>query len=291
MKHLITGYFFFIVVLCIVIFWYGLGHTFHFSQVINSSQKTVMGMSTQDKNNIQTTVIRVIDGDTFITKEQQKVRYIGINAPEINEPYGMEATQYNKTLIEGKNVHIVLDNMQKDRFGRILGYVYIGDTLINKQIIAKGWAIAENISPNTLHAQEFQQAEKEAHKTCQGIWADTCMPLSQSCIKITNIHFDAKGEDNQNLNDEWVEIKSTCSSSLDLSNWLLKDSSAQNNYHFGTINILPNSTLVLHSGCGNNTTGDIYWQCPQKQTAIWNNTGDEALLFDNHGKLLSDYSY
>ena len=158
-------------------------------------------------------------------------------------------------------------------------------------MLQKGWAIAENITPNTLHQKEFAQADETAKKMCQGLWSDLCIPVSQSCISIANIHSDAVGNDNTNLNDEWVKITNNCPDIRDLSGWLLKDSSAQHAYTFSAISLVPHASVSVHSGCGTNSSTDLYWQCNSDSSAIWNNNGDEAMLFDTHGKLLSVYKY
>ena len=292
MKHSVAGYFFIMALLCAGLAWYS---SLHFSQfspaLIKSTTQQVIGISTKAPEELQTTITRVIDGDTILTKENQKVRYIGINAPETGQPYGQQATDYNKSLVLGKTVTVVYDKQQKDQYGRLLGYVYDGNAFINLVMVQKGWAIAENIAPNVAHQQDFAVAEKQAKRTCQGLWSDTCMPQTESCLKISNMQYDAPGVDDQNLNGEWVEIINNCPVVVDLQDWLLKDSSATNSYSFGAISLGPSQLLHLHSGCGINTAVDIYWQCPAKQHAVWNNTGDEAMLFDSHGKLLSVYKY
>jgi micrococcal nuclease len=289
MKHTVTGYFFILAVICIVLAFYSSSQLSSFTakNIAVSPTPDVLGAS----NVLTTTIARVIDGDTVVTSGDQKVRYIGINAPETGQPYGAEATAFDRQLVQGKNVQILFGAQQKDQYGRLLGYVYVGKTLVNVEIVKNGWAVAENIPPNTTHKNEIDQAEKIAKQTCQGLWSDTCMPQTNSCLKISTIVYDAPGVDDQNENGEWVELTNNCPAVVDLSGWLLKDSSASNSYTFGAISIPMQESIKIHSGCGINTSTDLYWQCPAKQHAIWNNTGDEAMLFDNHGKLLSVYSY
>ena len=292
MRHTVAGYFFMLALLCIGLAWYSSIHPNQFSPAFLQKTKQVMDAADiRPQNKMQVKIIKIIDGDTIETDNHQKIRYIGINAPELGQPYGEDAKNFNDNLVNGKTVTIIFDQQTKDQYGRMLGYIYVENIFVNKVLVEKGWAISEAIPPNTLHKEDFLQAEKQAHQKCQGLWADTCMPKVVSCIKIVTIHFDAAGIDDINLNDEWIEITSSCPNVLSLSGWLLKDSSAQNNYVFSDISLDPGKSLKLHSGCGTNSVSDIYWQCPQKQHAIWNNTGDEAMLFDSHGKLLSDYSY
>ena len=70
-------------------------------------------------------VKRVVDGDTIVLENGSVVRYVGITAPENNEPFEKEATEENKKLVEGKIVSLEYDNYKGDKFGRILAYVIV----------------------------------------------------------------------------------------------------------------------------------------------------------------------
>ena len=76
----------------------------------------------------------VIDGDTIVLKKGTKVRYRGINSPEIphnknksGEPFGWAATKRNRQLVQGRLVRLVQDDEKRDRFGRLLAYVFLPD--------------------------------------------------------------------------------------------------------------------------------------------------------------------
>ena len=88
------------------------------------------------------TVSRVIDGDTVELTTGEKVRYIGMDTPEIrpNECYGQEATDRNKELVENKKVEMEKDISKTDRYGRLLRYVYVGDKMINRVLVQEGYA-------------------------------------------------------------------------------------------------------------------------------------------------------
>jgi micrococcal nuclease len=91
------------------------------------------------------TLLRVIDGDTIdveINGERQRVRYIGMNTPERDEPCYDEATDANIDLIAGKTVLLVKDTSETDRYGRLLRYVYAGDVFFNQALVAEGYAVA-----------------------------------------------------------------------------------------------------------------------------------------------------
>jgi micrococcal nuclease len=111
------------------------------------------------------TVIRVIDGDTIdveVNGERQRVRYIGMNTPERDEPCFDEATQANVDLVAGKEVRLEKDVSETDRYGRLLRYVFVGDTFVNVALVAGGYAEAMLYRPDGKHYELFSQLEVEA---------------------------------------------------------------------------------------------------------------------------------
>ena len=99
-------------------------------------------------------VIRVIDGDTVdivLSGERQRVRYIGINTPERNEPCYEQATQANIDLVLGKTVRLVKDKSDTDRYGRLLRYLFVDDIFINKVLVEKGHAEAVLYKPDNQY--------------------------------------------------------------------------------------------------------------------------------------------
>lgn len=125
-------------------------------------------------------VIRVVDGDTIVISykgKNEKVRFIGINTPEIHhpekgeEPYGAEAAQYTKKLLENQTVKVKFDVDQKDRYGRLLGYIYLDDgTFINARLLQEGYAQVMTVPPNVKYAEYFVRLEREARKAEKGLW-------------------------------------------------------------------------------------------------------------------------
>ena len=88
----------------------------------------------------------VIDGDTILLENGESVRYIGVDAPETVHPtkgyecYGQEATQRNEELVEGTYIHLEMDQTNRDVYDRLLRYVFIGDILVNAELIREGCA-------------------------------------------------------------------------------------------------------------------------------------------------------
>jgi micrococcal nuclease len=125
-------------------------------------------------------VTRVFDGNTIEVELGTliTVRYIGINAPQIGDPCGSEALMANAALVDGQTVVMVKDEggetrSEIDRFGRLLRYVYVGDTFVNAQLVAEGYAQAMEYPPGTnpdLMAY-LTGLELEAQTTGDGCWA------------------------------------------------------------------------------------------------------------------------
>lgn len=129
-------------------------------------------------------VVRAIDGDTIevlIDGQKKAVRYIGINTPETVHPskpaecFGKEASDKNKALVEGTYVRLEKDISETDKYGRLLRYVYIGDTMINKALVEGGYAHVSTYPPDVRHTEEFRKAEESARESKSGLWGDTCL--------------------------------------------------------------------------------------------------------------------
>jgi micrococcal nuclease len=120
------------------------------------------------------TVTRVIDGDTIDIATGQRVRYIGIDTPEVypeQEAYGMEAWQANRKLVEGKKVRLEPDVSETDKYGRLLRYVYVDDTFVNAELVSLGLAEAKAYPPDTRYQELLEQLEGEARQDGRGMWA------------------------------------------------------------------------------------------------------------------------
>ena len=162
-----------------------------------------------DYNNIKCT--RVVDGDTIELENGEKVRLIGIDTPESRNnsktrrdskdiktitSMGKKATEFTKKLVEGKQVRLEFDVGKKDRYGRLLAYVYFKDVCgggniiseivhgsfvlhvapheveihLNEAIIKMGYASPMTIPPNVKHAELFKKLYEEAMESKRGLW-------------------------------------------------------------------------------------------------------------------------
>jgi len=229
----------------------------------------------------------VIDGDTIELENGEKIRYLGINTPEKGRPFSTEATEQNKKLVDAKEVGLELDVQSQDQYQRTLAYVWIGETMVNLELVHLGYANVYTLPPNVKYKDQFLAAEREAREAERGLWAPV-LGLQEQAVKIININADAPGNDNDNKNGEWVEIKNTGSSTVNMDNWTLKDE-ANHLYTFTNFSLAPNTSVFLYSGAGTDTQSKLYWN--SSKYAIWNNTGDTAFLRDASGNLVDSYKY
>jgi micrococcal nuclease len=128
----------------------------------------------------QATVTRIVDGDTIhvaINGQDYTVRYIGINTPEDTtkiEPFGQEATEANRALVEGKEVLLYKDVSETDRYGRLLRFVVIpGDqpVFVNYELVRRGFANPATYPPDVACAETYLEAERQAREEGLGLWA------------------------------------------------------------------------------------------------------------------------
>lgn len=117
-------------------------------------------------------VTRVIDGDTLVIDSGEHVRYLGMNAPEIGRPWSGEAKKENENLVAGKTVRLELDSVKKDKYGRLLAYLWIDQTLVNEKLLAEGLAkvLIFNNEPPLKYETRLRAAEAAAQKNGLGLW-------------------------------------------------------------------------------------------------------------------------
>jgi micrococcal nuclease len=136
---------------------------------------------------VEAVVVRVIDGDTIRVLlpngAEESVRLIGIDASERGEPLADEATAFLARLIQGETVVLVSDQSDRDRYDRLLRYVFVDDLFVNEELVRSGLAYARRYPPDTAMAERLEQAEAEARRLGVGLWdiaTDARQHLSRS---------------------------------------------------------------------------------------------------------------
>jgi micrococcal nuclease len=125
-------------------------------------------------------VTKVTDGDTFhvvFGGQDDRVRLIGIDTPEVpwyggqEDCFGVKAGEYAKGRLGGQRVRLVFDVDQRDRYGRLLAYVYLGDEFFNLTLVEQGYARVDTVPPNVRFATEFAQAQAKTEAAGLGLWS------------------------------------------------------------------------------------------------------------------------
>jgi len=157
-------------------------------------------------------VSRVIDGDTIELADGKKVRYIGIDTPEDDEPLYHESVEANRNLVEGKRVKLEYDNQIQDKYGRTLAYVYVNDTFVNCELLRLGVAEIATYQQTLKYLDSLIECQQEALNNRRGVWEGVldedivyitatgnkyhgagCRYLSKSAIPITRQEAIARG--------------------------------------------------------------------------------------------------
>lgn len=145
-----------------------------------SPQSEVKGQQAIPVNNDQTAqdrqkakVVRVIDGDTIELEGGQKVRYIGIDAPEQTtaECFARESTAKNRELVIDKVIELEKDVSETDRYGRLLRSIFLDDIFINQYLVQEGFAKASSYPPDIKYQQLITDAQTQAQSQNKGLWS------------------------------------------------------------------------------------------------------------------------
>lgn len=126
-------------------------------------------------------VVRVVDGDTIHVQlggVREKVRYIGVDTPETVRPgfgvecFGKAASAANARLVAGERVRLERDAEARDRYGRLLAYVYRerDGAFVNAALVRGGFASPLTVAPNVAHEDDFVRLAREARRAGRGLW-------------------------------------------------------------------------------------------------------------------------
>ena len=122
----------------------------------------------------------VSDGDTVRVRldsgRVERVRYIGIDTPETAKPdtpgecYADRARDFNERLVGDRDVRLELDVEQRDRYGRLLAYVYVGGTNVGAELVRRGYAVPLTVPPNVRHVTDISRLARDARSNRRGLW-------------------------------------------------------------------------------------------------------------------------
>lgn len=127
-------------------------------------------------------VVKVVDGDTInvsISGTVESVRFLLIDTPEMYDdrwegpqPYALEAKQFVIEQLKNGNIQLEVDISERDKYGRLLAYIWIGDKTLQEKLLEAGLArVAYVYAPNVRYVDEFRVVQEKAQKQGVGIWS------------------------------------------------------------------------------------------------------------------------
>jgi endonuclease YncB( thermonuclease family) len=262
----------------------------------------VVTLSTAEK--LQATVVDVVDGDTVKLKyktssgaaKTESVRLIGVDTPETVhpkkgvEPYGKEASNYTKSVLkEGSSVWIEFDEQERDRYGRLLVYLFLTDgTFFNGNLVSAGYAKTATFPPNVRWVDVFTFMQTSARENERGLWGldgeEAHEPKQSAMSEVTGGDIVITSVDKVK---EIVMISNRGKTAIDLKGWKLVSVNGNQTYNFPAYTLEPGTTIQLSSGPNaSRGTGSLMWT----KSHVWNNTKeDPAKLYDAAGTIVSEW--
>jgi micrococcal nuclease len=200
------------------------------------------------------TINRIIDGDTIELENKLKVRLKGINTPEKNMPNYQEAKQFLEDQIQNKQTSIT--HTGTDRYGRILGHIYIENQNINEQILKQGLAHLYYYEKDSQF-NKLKSAETFARNNQLGIWQKSNL---SNCLQLIKLDYYDKGDDHETLT-----LQNNCNQKLNI---IIKDDATH----------IYKEKIPM----------GIYTKTFQN---IFNDNGDTLYIWDEQGKIIIFHRY
>ena len=251
-------------------------------------------------------VVEAVDGDTlkFVedgTSTVEKIRLLGVNTPEVmgfnnshfdsNMCGGIDAWhQLQRILPSGTRVQLRAASHESSNRGRALRYVFAYDEAtgqfdvdVQAEIARSGLAMWFALDAEAAMSYPYRTLIDDAQAAHAGIWDPSyCGPVEQPDAQLSVVvNWDAPGVDNENLNGEFVVVRNTGQTSVDVSGWLLRDSSLTSWYHVpdGTV-IAPADYRIVHVGSGTPGSPDTHDLYIDSEEPLFPNTSESSFLGD-----------
>ncbi|WP_396612674.1 lamin tail domain-containing protein [Haloferax sp. S1W] len=272
------------------------------------------------QSDVSVEVVEVVDGDTIKVVmpdgARETVRLLGVDTPEVygsNTPdefegvpeteageaclrdAGHDASDFANARLSNQTVGLRYDEQAGKRgyYGRLLAYVVVDGAEFNYHLLTEGHARFYDSSFE--ERSRYEAAEREAREQGVGLWtcatengtADGTTATNEYGLTVS-VAADAPGNDNDNLNEEYVTLRNSGTERLDLSGWTLSDAAGAS-YTFADGTELPaGETLTLYTGSGTDTQNEVYWG---RSSAVWNNGGDTVTITNAAGETVVSYTY
>ena len=261
----------------------------------------------------------------FADGSRDTIRLLGVDTPEVfgnNSPgeyegvpdtpagracldrWGEEASAFAKATLANRTVGVAYDERgdRRDIYDRLLAYVVVDGRQFNYRLVAEGYARMYDSA--FTHRDRYAAAEERAMAENRGLWAcrtpgddtgpnptpvpDGGTTASPSSLVVGRVNADAAGDDNENLNDEYVVLENRGDDALSLAGWTVSDETAKTYTFPAGVELTPGESLTLHTGTGSDRDGHYYWG---RESAVWNNAGDTVTVTDDEGVVALRHSY
>ncbi|MGH7164214.1 MAG: thermonuclease family protein [Nitrospiraceae bacterium] len=232
-------------------------------------------------------VAKVFDGDTVLLADGRKVRYLGINTPEYQEPFYLKAKRVNEKLVLGKEVRLEFDEERADGHERLLAYVYAGDQFVNARLVEAGLAHAFFVGPSLKCNDLLLRLQAEAKQRKVGMWSSRARAKD---LKITSVHpLDPAEPD---LYAPYVRITNLSEGAIRLAGYALSNEEGRR-YVFPDVSVEPGCTVIVAGKEGPDGVDHrgqlvVHWAT---QDSVWDPKEDTAFLFDPSGSLVDRFHY
>lgn len=232
-------------------------------------------------------VVRVSDGDSLVVDVggvHERVRLVGINAPELDACWGEQARRHLEELA-GTEVAIASDVSDRDQYERLLRLAWTPDgRLINEELVAEGSALAISTPPDLTHVERLRTAQQRARDAGRGLWAaDACGPSVDAEIGFSAAVFNPPGDDLDPVDGERVTITNRGSTEATIGGWEIGDEGPHRFRFPPGFRLAAGESVTVYSACGDDVPGFLYW-CADG--AVWSNGGDTAHLRDASGNVV-----
>jgi micrococcal nuclease len=262
-------------------------------------------------------VVEVVDGDTMEIRYRNgttdTVRLLGVDTPEESaepEPseyddvpdtregeewlreWGHRASEFARSELAGAEVRIVVDARADVRgsYGRLLVYLHRDGELFNRALLEGGYA--RMYDSQFSRRGSFRDVEAQAQSDDVGLWsfgdATTGTPVDEAGLVVAEIHEDAAGDDNENLNDEYVAFGNAGDEALALGGWTVRDEAGHSFVFPDGFVLEPGRRVTLYTGAGPDNATALYWH---GDGAVWNNGGDTVVVETAGGERVVSRSY
>jgi len=222
------------------------------------------------KNSDVKIVERVIDGDTIVLENNTHIRLLGINSPEKNEDYDIEATDSLIELLSNKNVTLEYGEERTDLYGRTLAYVIVDGKNINVEQVKRGFA-----NTYIYNNDEYSSALNDAWNECLAVGKNLCEKSNDKCAECIELK-------DLNLKEQEVTFYNNCSFDCDLTKWDIKDE-GRKNFFFGNFILGSYKEVNVIVGNESDNENNLFWK---GYDYVWTAAGDTLFLRDENGKLV-----